>query len=51
MLSLKCDHPFGCEISIIFPTVKLNLTYYDVTFPNSSIDSNFGLKFIKEMGN
>ena len=31
MLSLKCDHPFGCEFSIIFSTVKLNVAFYEIT--------------------
>ena len=51
MLSLKCHHFFQCEFSILFSTVKLNLAYQDITFPNSSMDSKFGLQFIKEMGN
>ena len=49
MLSLKCDHPFECEFSIIFSTVKLKVAYYDITFPNLSIDSEFGLQFTKEI--
>ena len=27
MLSLKCDHPFLCKLSILFSTVKLKLRY------------------------
>ena len=54
ILSLKCDHPFLCEFSILFSTVKLKLGH---KFPQLIYRSNIGILkcwsgavwFIKEM--